>query len=204
MNILTLFFKYMLVGLFTIGGGYASLPLVERYIVGDGLLNMSQFTDLVAISQMTPGPIFINAATFSGMNVAGIGGAAAATIGGIVPSFIIVTILSRVYEKYEDSGLMRSTLSGVRPAVTGLIAATAAAMMAEAVFWRTGTPAGGAPPSGVIFEGISRIASAVSGIDLIAVCIIAGGIALMRLFKAKPVFIMAGAAAIGGFLYYGH
>ncbi|MDR1293000.1 MAG: chromate transporter [Clostridiales Family XIII bacterium] len=205
MNILTLFLKFMLIGVFTIGGGYASLPLIERYIVDGGLMTMPQFTDLVALSQMTPGPIFINAATFSGMNIAGIGGAAAATIGSVVPSFIIVSILSSVYVRYEEAGLMRSALEGVRPAVMGLIAATAVSMIFEATLWPvTLLSIGDAKKAlftGEGFTGLARVAAAIPYADLIAVCIIAGGVVLMRAFKVKPIFIMVGAAAVGGVLY---
>jgi chromate transporter len=195
----------MLIGVFTIGGGYASLPLIERYIVEGGLMTMPQFTDLVALSQMTPGPIFINAATFSGMNIAGIGGAAIATIGSIVPSFIIVSILASVYGRYEEAGLMRSALEGVRPAVMGLIAATAVSMIFEATLWPAALlssgGAAGASFTGAGFAGLARVVSALPHADILAVCIIAAGVVLMRAFKVKPVFIMLGAAVVGGVLY---
>jgi chromate transporter len=200
-----LFLKFMLIGVFTIGGGYASLPLIERYIVDGGLMTMPQFTDLVALSQMTPGPIFINAATFSGMNIAGVGGAAAATIGSVVPSFIIVSILASVYGKYEEAGLMRSALEGVRPAVMGLIAATAVSMIFEATLWPVTLLSSGdavdASFTGAGLAGLTRVVAAVPYADVIAVCIIAAGVVLMRVFKIKPVFIMLGAAVVGGVLY---
>jgi chromate transporter len=206
MNSLILFLKFMLIGVFSIGGGYASLPLIERYLVEDGLLTMTRFTDLVALSQMTPGPIFINAATFSGMGIAGVGGAAAATLGSVLPSFVIVSILAHFYRKYEDAELMQATFAGVRPAVTGLIAATALSMIFEATL----RPArllssGGASDAtftGAGLEGLARAAAALPYADVVSVCIIAGGIALMRLFKVKPIVIMLGAAAIGIAAYY--
>jgi chromate transporter len=205
MNSLMLFLKFMLIGVFTIGGGYASLPLIERYIVDGGLMTMPQFTDLVALSQMTPGPIFINAATFSGMNIAGVGGAAIATIGSVVPSFIIVSILASVYGKYEEAGLMKSTLEGVRPAVMGLIAATAVSMIFEATLWPaallSSSDANSTTFTGAGVAGLARVASAIPHTDIIAVCIIAAGVVLMRAFKIKPIFIMLGAAVIGGALY---
>jgi chromate transporter len=200
-----LFLKFMLIGVFTIGGGYASLPLIERYIVDGGLMTMPQFTDLVALSQMTPGPIFINAATFSGVNIAGVGGAAVATIGSVIPSFIIVSSLSKLYGRYEEAGLMKSALEGVRPAVMGLIAATAVSMIIEATLWpaKTLSAAVGAYYNftGAGFTGLSYIVDALSLADMTAVLIIAVGIVLMRVFKAKPIFIMLGAAAVGGVLY---
>jgi chromate transporter len=206
MNSLILFLKFMLIGVLTIGGGYASLPLIERYLVDDGLLTLPQFTDLVALSQMTPGPIFINAATFSGMSVAGISGAAAATIGSVVPSFIIVSLLSHFYRKYEDAGLLQSAFAGVRPAVTGLIGATALTMIVETALQPARlTASGGAGDAGFAGAGLEELARFVAAIphaDVVSVCIIAAGVALLRLFKVRPIFILLGAAAVGIAAYY--
>jgi chromate transporter len=139
------------------------------------------------------------------MNIAGIGGAAAATIGSVIPSFIIVSILSKLYGRYEGAGPMQSALSCVRPAVMGLIAATAISMILEAALWPTHLLSSGdaynTSFTGAGFAGIARIAAAIPHADIIAVCILAAGIALMRIFKVKPIFIMLGAAAIGGTLY---
>ena len=98
MSCLELFLSFLQIGLFSFGGGYAALPLIQGQIVTvHGWLGMSEFTDLITISQMTPGPIAINAATFVGIKIAGVPGALAATLGCILPSCVIVTLIARLY-----------------------------------------------------------------------------------------------------------
>ncbi len=97
---LQLFLSFLQIGMFSFGGGYAAMPLIQGQVVTlHGWLTMSEFTDLITISQMTPGPIAVNSATFVGMKIAGIPGAVVATAGCILPSCIIVTILARLYLK---------------------------------------------------------------------------------------------------------
>lgn len=92
---LQLFWSFLQIGLFSFGGGYAAMPLIQGQVVtSHGWLTMSEFTDLITISQMTPGPIAVNSATFVGLKIAGIPGAVVATVGCILPSCIIVTILA--------------------------------------------------------------------------------------------------------------
>ena len=97
---LQLFLSFLQIGMFSFGGGYSAMPLIQGQVVTlHGWLTMSEFTDLITISQMTPGPIAVNSATFVGMKIAGIPGAVVATAGCILPSCIIVTILARLYLK---------------------------------------------------------------------------------------------------------
>ena len=92
---LQLFFSFLQIGLFSFGGGYAAMPLIQEQIVNiHGWLDMDQFTDLITISQMTPGPIAINSATFVGIRIGGIPGALVATLGCFLPSCFIVTLLA--------------------------------------------------------------------------------------------------------------
>ena len=101
---LRLFMSFLQIGLFSFGGGYAALPLIQEQIVElHGWLSQSEFTDLITISQMTPGPIAVNAATFVGIRVAGIPGAVTATLGCIFPSCVIVSILAFLYLKYKKN-----------------------------------------------------------------------------------------------------
>ena len=98
--LLQLFFSFFQIGLFSIGGGYAAMPLIQNQVVDlHGWLTMEQFGDIMAIAEMTPGPIAINAATFVGIRVAGFPGAVAASLGCIIPSLIIVSLLSWIYRK---------------------------------------------------------------------------------------------------------
>ena len=97
---LNLFLSFLQVGLFSIGGGYAAIPLIQSQVVtANGWLSLSEFTDLVTIAEMTPGPIAINSATFVGIRIAGIPGALIATLGCILPSCIIVSVLAYIYFK---------------------------------------------------------------------------------------------------------
>lgn len=120
---LKLFISFLQVGLFSIGGGYAAMPLIQSQVVdGHQWLTMSEFTDLITIAEMTPGPIAVNSATFVGIRIAGIGGAIIATFGCILPSCFIVSLLAYVYYKYKGLSALESVLSSLRPAVVALIA----------------------------------------------------------------------------------
>jgi len=130
-----LFLAFLYIGLFTIGGGYASLPIIEEQIVRlHGWLNASEFTDLITISQITPGPIAINAATFVGTKVAGFPGALAATFGFMVPPFAVVTFFFFIYRKYRQMTLMQGIMAGLRPAVVALIAAAGLSILITALW----------------------------------------------------------------------
>ena len=126
MLLLQLFISFFWVGLFCVGGGYASVPLIQHQVIElHHWLTMSEFMDIFAISQMTPGPIGINAATFVGTRVAGMPGSLAATLGFVLPSLIIMFILGYIIQKYGDVGAVRGILNGLRPAVVALIAGAA-------------------------------------------------------------------------------
>lgn len=124
-------------GAFGFGGGYAALPLIESEIVqANQWLTVQEFADLITISQMTPGPIVINAATFVGTQVAGIGGAIIATLGSVLPSIIIVTALATLYLKYRQLDILQSILTALRPAVVAMIG-TAGLTILISSFWGT-------------------------------------------------------------------
>lgn len=119
---LQLYWEFVKVGLFCVGGGYASMPLIQAAVVEENhWLTLSEFVDIFTISQMTPGPIGINAATFAGMKTAGLGGAILATLGFVTPSLILCIIVAKLFFKYGDIGLIRGILNGLRPAVIALI-----------------------------------------------------------------------------------
>jgi chromate transporter len=120
-----LFFAFFKIGIFNFGGGYAILPFIEKEIViNHGWLSKHDFIDLVALSQMTPGPISINSATFIGYRLAGLLSAAAATIGLVFPAFFIVVFVAKTIKKYRTCDWMESAFVGIRPAVIGLITAS--------------------------------------------------------------------------------
>jgi len=124
MNILLqLFISFATVGLVCVGGGYASMPLIQAEAIDKhAWMTMNEFVDIFTISQLTPGPIGINAATFVGSKVAGIPGSIAATAGFVFPSIIIVLFLGYLYYRYGNVGPVKGILNGLRPAVVGLIA----------------------------------------------------------------------------------
>ncbi len=132
---LELFLSFLQIGLFSFGGGYAAMPLIKGQVVtGHGWLSMAEFTDLITISQMTPGPIAVNSATFVGTKIAGLPGAFAATLGCILPSCVIVTLIAKLYLKYRTMDMLQGVLSALRPAVVALIASAGISILIQA-FW---------------------------------------------------------------------
>ena len=118
---LELFWSFVQVGLFCVGGGYASMPLIQAQVIDvHGWLSMSEFIDIFTISQMTPGPIGINAATFVGMKVAGFLGAIVATLGFVTPSFILGIILAKLFFKYGNIGVIKGILNGLRTSCSSI------------------------------------------------------------------------------------
>ena len=130
-----LFSTFFIIGMFTIGGGYAMLSLIQNEVVTvHGWIDETTFTDIVAISQMTPGPIGINSATYIGYEVLArtgaseflcILGSATATFAVVLPSFIIVLAICRVYDKWKDHYMFKGVMSGLKPATLGLIGTAA-------------------------------------------------------------------------------
>ena len=123
MMYIQLFLSFFQISLFSFGGGYAALPLIQGQVVNvHHWLSMTEFTDLITNSQMTPGPIAVNSATFVGLKIARIPGAVVATVGCILPSCIIVTILAKLYLRYRSMDMLQGVLHSLRPAVVAMIA----------------------------------------------------------------------------------
>jgi len=130
-----LFFSFIQVGLFSVGGGYAAIPLIENQIVDThGLMTLEEFTDLITIAEMTPGPISINSATFVGIRLAGIPGVLICTLGCILPSFFICLSLAHFYYKYRQIDGMQKILSAMRPGVVALIASAGLSILLLGIF----------------------------------------------------------------------
>lgn len=123
MNLLIkLFLAFLKIGTFSFGGGYAMLPFIQEEIVENNhWINIDEFMDIIGISQMTPGPISINSATFVGYKVSGILGSIMATLGVIFTSFILVSIISKMLEKFKESAVIKAALLGMRPVLIALI-----------------------------------------------------------------------------------
>lgn len=134
-----LFLAFLKIGAFSFGGGYAAMPLIQSEVIDTyGWLTQEDFSDLLAIAEMTPGPIAVNAATFVGTQIAGIPGALCATLGVILPSCVFVTILASFYQKYRSLQVMKSILAALRPAVVAAILAAGLTIMISS-FFRDGT-----------------------------------------------------------------
>lgn len=120
--LIKLYFVFLKIGTFSFGGGYAMLPFMQREIVENNYwISMSQFSDIIGISQMTPGPVAINSATFVGYKVGGVGGSLVATLGVITTSFILVTIINKILDKFKESITVKAMLAGMRPILIALI-----------------------------------------------------------------------------------
>lgn len=133
---LELFYTFFIIGIFTFGGGYAMLSLIQNeVVVKHAWLTAHQFTDIVAISQMTPGPIGINSATYVGYTVTGnVFGSALATIAITLPSFIIILTICRIFAKFKEGKGFNSIMKILRPVVIGMIAAAAGILVTKENF----------------------------------------------------------------------
>ena len=132
---LELLWSFFQIGLFSIGGGYAAMPLIQNQVVDvHPWLTMTQFADIMTIAEMTPGPIAINSATFVGIQVAGIPGAIIATVGCILPSCVIVITLAYIYYRFRGLKMVQGVLAGLRPAVVAMIASAGITLVIMAFY----------------------------------------------------------------------
>lgn len=195
-----LVWAYIKIGIFGFGGGYAMLSLVEKAVVSPGWISETLFTDIVAISQMTPGPIGINSATYIGYvapgqvdpSLTGIGwsllGSCLATLAVVIPSFILVLYSSHFIRKHSESGVIKAIFTGLRPVIVGLIASAAIMLMNNANF----------NPRNIDWQLRTNI-----GICVIAFCLAYFPIKYKKkLIKIHPILIIV-LAGTAGFLLYG-
>ena len=133
MMLLELFWVFFLIGAFTFGGGYAMIAMIQQQVVSRGWMDMEQLIDFIAIAESTPGPIAVNMATFVGSELGGIPGAICATLGVVLPSFVVILLVARCYQAFRSSRWVQGVMSGLKPAVVGLIG-SAVLTVAAAVF----------------------------------------------------------------------
>ena len=122
MILLELFWTFFKIGAFTFGGGYAMLPLVQAQVAEKGWMMGAELVDFIAVSESTPGPFAVNMATYVGFRVGGIPGAALATLGVVLPSFMVILIVARCYDAFRKSRVVGGCMAGLKPAVVGMIA----------------------------------------------------------------------------------
>jgi len=176
MAFINLFFMFFRIGLFSFGGGLAMLPLIFQSVQDFGIMAGQEFSDLVALSQVTPGPIAVNAATFVGFKYAGVLGSISATLGVILPSFIIMLVVMKFMEKYYESKGLQGVLTGIRPVVVGLIA------------------------SAVVFLGETTFTFALKTDNIIMMCMLLVTVILAGKFKVSPIILTIAMGVIGAFL----
>lgn len=182
--LLRLFFSFIKVGLFSVGGGYAAIPLIQNQIVDvHHLMTMGEFADLITIAEMTPGPISINSATFVGTRLAGLPGAIICTLGVVLPAFIICLILARLYYKYRGLKGIQTILASLRPAVVALIFTAGLSILTLALFQ--------AEKSAIVLSNFKPIEFA----------LFLGGIISLRKFKANPIAVIFGSGLVGTLAY---
>ena len=119
---LELFYVFFCIGAFTFGGGYAMLPLMQQQVLARNWAAEEELIHFIAVSESTPGPFAINMATFIGAEMGGIFGSVCATLGVVLPSFVIILIVAKCYDAFRQSRIVKGCMSGLKPAVVGLIA----------------------------------------------------------------------------------
>lgn len=174
MLILQVFISFLKIGLFSFGGGYVMLPLIENEVIRTNTwLTYSEFINIIAIAEMTPGPIAINLATFVGFRIAGVPGALASTLGVVLPSLLIILIVAKFLQKFYSLPLVQAVFKGLRPAVIALISLAA----------------------------ITIIRSTVTLSDLRSVFIALASFLLLSFTRINPILIIIAAGVTGLIIY---
>ena len=132
-----LFWTFFVIGAFTFGGGYAMLPLIQEQATAKGWVDPQSIIDFIAVSESTPGPFAVNMSTYVGSEVGGVFGAVCATLGVVLPSFVIILVVAKCYDKFKNSKVVQGCMTGLKPAVVGLIAG-AILTVAKTVFFPAG------------------------------------------------------------------
>jgi len=200
MTYLSLFLSFMKVGLFGFGGGLAIVRLIYDSIQQFASISLEEFTNFVAISQITPGPLAINIATFIGYETAGMLGGAVATIGVAFPAFIIVNIVCRMLDRFQSSIIVKGIMEGIKPATIGLIGAAAVTLTVPAI-------AGEGRIGAKIIAGLGTDAATKvvcfmknSPVDIIAILILIATVILIQKFNKKPIAVLIVMGCIGALL----
>jgi len=138
---LELFYVFLSIGLFTFGGGYAMVPILKTEVISRGWMSEALFIDFISISEATPGPLALNMATFVGMELGGVPGALVASLGMMLPSLVIITLIAALFTKMMEQPLVKAALSGIKPVVIALIATTVLFLLWNMVIIRGETDA---------------------------------------------------------------
>lgn len=178
---LELFLTFFMIGAFTFGGGYAMLPLIQEQVAlrwGD-VISEETIVNFIAVSESTPGPFAVNMATYIGSEMGGLLGSACATLGVILPSFIVILIVAKCYEKFKESAIVKGCMTGLKPAVVGLIGGAILSVLVSVFF-----------PAGVSLAALQTPAFYLSA-GIFAVMLV------LALKKVHPIVIIVLSAAAG-------
>lgn len=186
MTLLEAFLFFVKTGFLSIGGGYAAINMIQSQIVDTwGMMTLEEFADLVAIAEMTPGSLTINAATFIGNRMAGLFGAVICTAGYILPAVLMCTVVAWFYSRYRSLAAVNRILAAVRPAVIALMAATALSLVCLTLFQ----------------SGVGQIR--LENLRVLELLLFLAGLYILRKWKPGPVVIILGTGAVGTLLYLG-
>ncbi|MBQ3151396.1 MAG: chromate transporter [Clostridia bacterium] len=176
---LKLFLTFLKIGAFTFGGGYAMLPLIQEAVLDNGWMSNEEIVNFIAVSESTPGPFAINSATYVGMQMGGLFGAFCATLGVVLPSFVIILIVAKIFDKFKNNKTVAGCMTGLKPVVIGMIAA-ALLSLAKTVFIPNGFSTGiFSEPSFYISLGIFAVMT------------------VLAMKKAHPILIICISAVVG-------
>lgn len=176
--LLKLFLSFLQIGLMSIGGGYAAMPLIQAQAVAKhGWLSMGEFADLITIAEMTPGPIGINAATFVGMRIAGIPGAVVASLGFLFAPAVIVSLLAILYNRYKSLPALQSILKCLKPVVAALILSAGLKLLIQAVFG----------------EGKIELVN----VSVFGLVVFSAALFVLRKWKPNPILVLAICGGVG-------
>ena len=185
MQFFELFYTFFYIGIVTFGGGYAMLPLIQSTVLEKNWMPHEQLVDFVAISESTPGPFAINIATYIGAERCGILGSVCSTLGVVMPSFIVILLVARVYEKFNSNKIVKGVMTGLKPAVIGLIA-SAVLTIGKTVLLPDVTTLIGAFSKDIFILEL-----------LCSLVIFALGLFLILKKKAHPILVIALSATLG-------
>lgn len=183
---LILFLEFFKIGLFSVGGGLATLPYLSELVNKYGWVTHLQLLDMIAIAESTPGPIGVNAATYMGFKTAGVFGGVLATIGLVTPSIIIVVIIAHFFMKFSEQPIVKAAFYGLRPAVIGLIAAAGFEVARVSLF-----------NTNIKIESYNLLKLANDFINFKEVILFILVFYLLNKYKKHPIYYLLGAAIIG-------
>ena len=176
---LELFLTFLMIGAITFGGGYAMLPIIQKEVAAKGWVDAAALVDFVAVSESTPGPFAINMSTYVGAEVGGFFGAVCATLGVVLPSFVIILIVAKCYDAFRKSQVVKGCMSGLKPAVVGLIGGAVISVGATVFF-----------PEGLVLGAFTQL-------KFYLAAAISAAMAVLAFKKVHPIIIICISAVLG-------